>query len=453
MMARGTLSVCMIVRNESRMLPDCLSSIQDVADQLVIVDTGSTDDTVSIASSFGAQIHHFKWIDDFAAARNESIRHATGDWILWLDADEQLMPASVEPLKRLLVPPKRPTIYQVMIRNLQADKQSSSLSMSHRLFSRHPRLRFSGRIHEQIHPSLKVAGGVEKPSDVILEHEGYALDEDQMRTKLERNQVLLDAMIEEQPDSAYAHYTLGQNYALLGRQEQALKAYLRALEINAFTGTSVSTLLNALAETCWQLDRLDEAETYARKSLGVTRRQTSGNFIMYRIMRSRGDVEGQVEYLERVLAFSQQGEGIPRGDLRKDIIIPRQHVLFSLGQLYLSIGNDAAAEKALKECLELKPDHRETLEMLIPVLAKQNRWEELLTVLDDLSRPLPDNIREMGGMALIKLKRFEEAITYHRAWLEDTPDHEGLRKRLAGLYAKVGDRQAAQRILEGKPPD
>ncbi len=451
-MARGTLSVCMIVRNEARMLPECLNSIAGVADQLVIVDTGSSDDTVSIATSFGAQVHHFEWMDDFAAARNESIRHATGDWILWLDADERLMPASIEPLKRLLTPPRRPTIYQVQIRNLQVDKQSYTLSMSHRLFSRHPRLRFSGRIHEQVHPSLKAARGVEKPSDVVLEHFGYTLDEDQMRAKLERNQVLLDNMVQEQPDSAYAHYTLGQNYALLGRHEKALQAYLRALEIDAFTGPSVATLLNALAETCWHMDRLNDAETYARKSLAVTRRQTSGNFIMYRVMRSRGNVRGQIEYLEKVQPFSQRGTGGSRSNLPKDVLIPRQHVLYSLGQLYLSVEDHASAEKVLRECLALEPDSQETWEMLVSSLAQQNRWEELVAVLADLPQPPPDHLREMGGVALLKLQRFEEAIAHYRAWLEDKPDHEGLRKRLAGLYAKVGDREAAERILVRRPP-
>ncbi|MBA7596639.1 MAG: glycosyltransferase [Calditrichaeota bacterium] len=451
-MARGTLSVCMIVRDEARLLPGCLDSISAVTDQLVVVDTGSIDDTVSIARSFGAQVHHFKWINDFAAARNESIRHATGDWIFWLDADERLTPASVEPLKRLLKPPQRPTIYQVWIRNLQLDGPVYSLTMSHRLFSRHPRLCFSGRIHEQIHPSLKAAGGVEKHSQIVLEHQGYALEENQMRAKLERNQALLEAMVEKEPDSAYAYYTLGQNYALLGTHEQALQVYLRALEIDAFTGPSAATLLNSLAETCWHLDRLDEAESYARKSLAITRRQTSGNFIMYRVMRSRGDVRGQIENLERVLPFSSGELAGTQSDLPKDVLLPRQHVLFSLGQLHLSTEDFATAEKVLRECLALEPDSQETREMLVSSLARQNRWEDLVAILAGLPQPPPDHLREMKGVALLKLRRFEEAITHYSAWLEDKPDHEGLRKRLAGLYAKVGDREAAQRVLEGKSP-
>ncbi len=446
-MAKGRLSVCMIVRNEEAVLSDCLGSVTEVADQLVVVDTGSTDDTITIASSYGAEIYHFQWINDFAAARNESIKYATGDWILWLDADERLLESSIEPLKRLLAPFKCPVIYQVHIRNLQRDGQSYTVSMSHRLFSRHPRLRFSGRIHEQVHPSLKTAGGIEKPSEIMLEHKGYALEEDQMRAKFHRNMVLLEAMVEEQPDSAYAHYTLGQNHALLGEQEKALQAYLRALEINVFKGSSVATLYNALAETCWQLDRFEEAENYALKSLAITERQTSGNYIMYRIRHSTGNIPGQIEYLERILPYSHQGDMGSGSDLPKDVSLPRQHLLFSLGKLYISNENFSSAEKVLKEYLEQDPERTEVRELLATVLARQNRWEEFLSILVGLQQPLSKNLRELYGVALVKLQRFKEAIVYYQAWLEEEPAHEGLRRRLAGLYAKMGDRQAAERLL------
>ena len=93
------LSVCLIVRNEEALLENCLKSVSQLADQLVVVDTGSTDKTLEIARSFNAEIYHFKWCDDFAAARNESIKYATGDWILWIDADERLSEASVPAFK------------------------------------------------------------------------------------------------------------------------------------------------------------------------------------------------------------------------------------------------------------------------------------------------------------------------------------------------------------------
>src|SRR5476651_717597 len=88
------ISLCMIVRNEERFLSDALTSVQGVVDEICIVDTGSTDDTVAIAESFGAKIKFFAWQDDFASARNEALAMASGAWILVLDADERLAPQS-----------------------------------------------------------------------------------------------------------------------------------------------------------------------------------------------------------------------------------------------------------------------------------------------------------------------------------------------------------------------
>src|SRR5262249_7770815 len=86
------LSVCLITRDEEAFLARCLNSIRSVADQIVVVDTGSQDRTIQIAQQFGAEVYHFPWCDDFAAARNTALEHATGDWVLILDADEELIP-------------------------------------------------------------------------------------------------------------------------------------------------------------------------------------------------------------------------------------------------------------------------------------------------------------------------------------------------------------------------
>jgi glycosyltransferase involved in cell wall biosynthesis len=84
------VSLCLMVKNEAAHLPACLRSAADVVQEMIVVDTGSTDDTKEVAASLGARVFDFAWVDSFAAARNESLRHATGDWIFWLDGDEYL---------------------------------------------------------------------------------------------------------------------------------------------------------------------------------------------------------------------------------------------------------------------------------------------------------------------------------------------------------------------------
>ena len=99
---KATVSLTMIVRNEENNLPHCLTSARGLFDEIVVVDTGSTDRTKDIAVEFGAKVIDFVWIDDFAAARNMSLAHATGDYAFWLDADDVLDPPQREKLKTLI---------------------------------------------------------------------------------------------------------------------------------------------------------------------------------------------------------------------------------------------------------------------------------------------------------------------------------------------------------------
>ena len=101
------VSLTMIVKNEEANLPACLASAADLVDEVVVVDTGSTDRTKEVAARFGARIFDFPWIDDFAAARNEALRHATGDWILWLDADDRIDEPNRQKFRQLFAAPAR----------------------------------------------------------------------------------------------------------------------------------------------------------------------------------------------------------------------------------------------------------------------------------------------------------------------------------------------------------
>ena len=177
------LSVCMIVRNESQHLPKALSSVTGIASEIVVVDTGSTDDTVSIATAMGAKILHFEWIDDFAAARNAAIEAATQPWILSLDADQQLTSDSAKVLAKALE--RTDCMAQVVTIDLfgpstlnpnqTMGKSEVELAFkSLRLFRNHPQIRFSGRVHEDVSKSLLSMGQGHWPdSGVVLADHGY----------------------------------------------------------------------------------------------------------------------------------------------------------------------------------------------------------------------------------------------------------------------------------------
>ena len=139
---KSTLSLCMIVKNEEKHLVKCLKSVRDVVDEMIIVDTGSTDKTIDIARVFGAKVFDFPWTGDFSAARNHSLAQATGDWILVLDADEVISARDFDELKALIR--KRsssPVAYSIVTRNYTNNASVIGWTPNRRTISRGSRRR------------------------------------------------------------------------------------------------------------------------------------------------------------------------------------------------------------------------------------------------------------------------------------------------------------------------
>ncbi|RMF80009.1 MAG: glycosyltransferase family 2 protein, partial [Nitrospirae bacterium] len=214
------LSGCLLARDEEANLPRCLASLAPVVDEVVVCDTGSRDRTVAIAEAAGARVVHFPWCDDFAAAHNFLHRHATGDWILWIDADEELLPIPRKRLQRLLRAP-RALAYLVTRLDLVAadDPESYTEMVLPRLFRRRPELTLVGRCHPEFrHPSLGEVAAREglaiAPSPVRLRHYGYTAE--QRPGKLRRAARLLALELEERPGQLYYQIELGRTLLELG---------------------------------------------------------------------------------------------------------------------------------------------------------------------------------------------------------------------------------------------
>ncbi|HWR21606.1 MAG TPA: glycosyltransferase family 2 protein, partial [Verrucomicrobiae bacterium] len=204
---RPTLSLCMVVRNEETNLSRCLESVKGVIDEIIIVDTGSTDRTVEIAQQYGAKIFSHRWDNDFAAARNVSLSHATSDWILVLDADETLAEEDRGRLRALLRP-DGPTAYLLNIVSPVDDRRSSHavINAFPRLFRNRPEIRFEGRVHEQVSPSIARMGGTVSPSEIRIHHQGYHSRWVDLSAKRQRNIHLLRRQLTDHPDDPSAHF-------------------------------------------------------------------------------------------------------------------------------------------------------------------------------------------------------------------------------------------------------
>ena len=172
------LSACVITKNEEKNLPRWLKCMEKVADEIVVVDTGSVDNTVKLAEDIGAKVYHFTWINDFAAAKNYAIEHATGDWILFLDADETFTPVSQKCLRQVIERFDRDkTVACLLCRLLDIDEDNDNIitntSILPRIFRRSPYIRYKGAIHEQLE-NTKGNKRMVFSGDLEILHTGYS---------------------------------------------------------------------------------------------------------------------------------------------------------------------------------------------------------------------------------------------------------------------------------------
>jgi tetratricopeptide (TPR) repeat protein len=219
------LSLSMIVKDEAIALPDCLQSVQGVVDELVIVDTGSQDDTKAIAQSFGAKVFDFAWCDDFAAARNYSLAQVTGDWVLVLDADETLIRESIPAILAAIQAPD--TLLITLLRE-EVGATQSPVSLVSRLFRRHPQIQFQRAYHEWVDDTVMALQAAEPHWQVCqlpllaIRHAGYHPDAIANRQKFQRAETILSAALQANPTDAYLASKLGGLYLEQGHPQQAL---------------------------------------------------------------------------------------------------------------------------------------------------------------------------------------------------------------------------------------
>ncbi|ALK08091.1 glycosyltransferase family 2 protein [Blastochloris viridis] len=213
-----TISLCMIVRDEEAMLPDFLGSVAGCFDQFVAVDTGSRDGTVAILRGAGAEVHDMVWPDDFAAARNESLRHATGEWVLVLDADEFPTAGFRHELRAFV---ERPGLGAGVI--LRHDEQKNGIVRTPwtlRLFRSSPDIRYRCRIHEDASDSIKAMlarrGEAIGRLSTPVRHVGYRAERMDAKDKAARDERLLRLAVADDPSDLYSRYKLLELYRFWG---------------------------------------------------------------------------------------------------------------------------------------------------------------------------------------------------------------------------------------------
>jgi tetratricopeptide (TPR) repeat protein len=255
---RPSISACLIVKDEEANLARCLTSLRGKVDEIIVVDTGSSDGSVAVAEEHGARVFHFTWCNDFAAARNESIKHARGDWIMWIDADEELIEESHEALRALCRRPEQPEGYLIPCHNLSSEAgEVTSVIQQWRLFRNHIGLRFTSRIHEHlIHADGHVESYLLFQDQVWVRHWGYLPEPTLMARKQKRNHELLALAVKDDPEDPFVHYNVGKQHAAAHEFAEAMPALEEAIRlwqargrpVHAYIGNLFALAINAAVE-------------------------------------------------------------------------------------------------------------------------------------------------------------------------------------------------------------
>jgi glycosyltransferase involved in cell wall biosynthesis len=220
----------MIVKNEEQNLDRCLQSAAKIVDQIVIVDTGSTDRTVEIAQSYRAEIYQYPWKSDFSAARNESLKYASGPWILILDADDELASQSASQIRPLIATTEFDAI-GIIIRTIAPPNDIIKYmdDTRYRLFRNGKGFQYEQKVHNQIAPSIIRNGGKTCDSDLLIIHHGY---KENFQRKANRSLPMIEEALNSNPTNAYLQFKKGETLKALGRLSEAKQALMQLFSMN-----------------------------------------------------------------------------------------------------------------------------------------------------------------------------------------------------------------------------
>ena len=340
------LSLSMIVRNEEARLAACLASVTGLADEMVVVDTGSSDGTIAVAEAAGARVEQIAWPGDFAPARNSAMAFLKGDWVLVLDADEQLRPEVIPSLKALMA---QPDVLVINLLRYELGAAMAPYSSVSRLFRRHPAIRWSKPYHSMIDDSVQALLETEPQwriadcSEPAILHDGYRPDLLAGTDKAERLRQAMESELERHPNDPYASAKLGGLLISDGRHQEASDLLRNALEQDSIQDSERYELLVHLALAITPSDPGGAVACY-RQALAIpldTRISLGARLNLAARLMDQGELE---EAISLTQLATQRAPEVALG-------------WYNLGLMHRRRGEIGAALEAYGRALELDPDN------------------------------------------------------------------------------------------------
>jgi glycosyltransferase involved in cell wall biosynthesis/Flp pilus assembly protein TadD len=353
-----SISACMIVRDEEELLPKCLESIKNYVDEIIVVDTGSTDRTVELAQDFGAKAYHHSWEADFSKHRNQSIGYATKGWILVIDADERLI--RWDQRVNTLMGNKTIDALHVRVENVFGRNEGIAWHHSVRLFRNNGKVHYQGRVHNQLHGYGKSAFAC-----IIIHHQGYNLDPDKEQIKFERTRSLLENEIRQDPHNAKYHHYLAVAY--LGQQhyERSLKESRQALRLAADNGRIKDHLFLwtrfVTGVSLLNTGQLREAERICLEAINVNELHIDSYYLLGSICFHRNQLEAFLDYSGKYLSLMARLKNRPEefGSMVHNTLYHEWRIRMHRGHVFEAIGQKPKAEKEYSLSLQRCHDQAE----------------------------------------------------------------------------------------------
>lgn len=362
------LSLCAIAKNESTSLPNCLKSVQKVVDEIIVLDTGSTDKTPEIAKNFGAKVYHFQWCNDFSAARNEALKYVQGDWVLVLDADEVLKPEIIPQLKQVI---QQPNLLVVNLVRQEIGAKQTPYSLVSRLFRKHPEVYFSRPYHAMIDDSVSLLLQKEPQwqiaslSDVAILHYGYAPGAIASRNKFPTAKTTMEGYLNQHPNDPYVCNKLGALYLEIGEKSKGIELLQRGLTANTIDAGVLYELHYHLGIGYESLQQLNLAQSHYQTAtkLDILPQLKLGAFInLGNVLKARNQLEAAQEAYTSAIAID-----------------PNFAVgYYNLGMLLKHKGRFADAIALYQQAIKLNPNYADAYQNLGVVFLKVGNVAESL---------------------------------------------------------------------------
>jgi tetratricopeptide (TPR) repeat protein len=442
----------MIVKNEEQMLPCCLDSVQGLADEIIIVDTGSTDGTAEIARRYNARCYSYQWNDDFSAARNFSLQYASGKWILVLDADERLMPEQAEKIKRLLQKTDGIAFYLNFRSRIRESATGAYAVSAHpRLFKNRLGIRFSGRIHEQIIESVQKAGGTIGPTDIFVEHEGYSPERMTDRKKIERNIAILRKELEENPENGMMYFYAGECYSLFEQWDEAIRWYTEGSQKKNIPPDNAAILYQNLGTAYLNAGNIQEAYRAERFSLKLLPERITPHIVIAETALAEGNYDLAIWEYQTVLEAAERTEtGV--FDRLFEHIFSRRNTVFRLGQAYFLNKDYDNAEVCFTEAARSELSHKrddEAHKWLAKTFFAAKRLDEAEALIDEIMLRYPQDAEALTIKGKITGSRgkLDEALDYFSKALSVNPSYMDARCDAVRILLLRGDIMSAKRLI------